>query len=105
MVYLTYNQERLLNGVIMMGNANTKLLSAAFKKLMTEWQTLLNFGLGMATLIGLLAFGYALTQLIMNADNPQARQEAISNLLKVGITTAAIGGFWTFTVLIIAAFM
>lgn len=76
-------------------NTDGKLLTEAFATFMEEWSALLNVGLGFATLLGLLAFGYALTLLNVKSDNPQGRQDAIARLWKVGITTALTGGFWT----------
>lgn len=87
-----------------MGNADTTLLAEAMNAFISEWGMLLNVGLALGTLIGLAAFGYSLTLLIMNSDNPQGRQDAISKLWKTGITTAAIGGFWSFVIIIYAAF-
>lgn len=88
-----------------MGHADTKMLTKAINAFITEWGTLLNVGLGIAALLGLLAFGYSITLLIMNADNPQGRQDAISKIIKSGITTACIGGFWTIVWLVYFAFI
>lgn len=71
------------------------MLTEAFRTFMEEWSILINVGLGFATILGLLAFGYALTLLNVQSDNPQGRQDAISRLWKVGITTAMTGGFWS----------
>lgn len=79
-----------------MGTSDNTQLTNAFAIFMEEWGMLLNVGLGIATLIGLLAFGYALTLLNVHSDNPQGRQDAISRIWKVGITTALTGGFWSF---------
>lgn len=78
-----------------MGSGDTKILGDAISGFLSEWGTLLNVGLGFAALLGLLALGYSITQLIMNADNPHGRSEAINGILKAGITTAFVGGFWS----------
>lgn len=78
-----------------MGTENTEMLGKAINAFLNEWGLLLNVGLGIAALLGLLALGYSITQLIVNAENPKGRQEAISGILKAGITTAFIGGFWS----------
>lgn len=84
---------------------NEKALAKAFQTFVGEWGMLLNVGLGIAALLGLLAFGYALTLLIYNADNPRGRQDAIGRLWKAGITTSFIGGFWTLVWLVYYMFL
>lgn len=88
-----------------MGYANTELLNSAIASFLDEWSLIINVGLGFATLLGLLAFGYSLTLLIYNSDNPQGRQDAISRLWKTGITTAFTGGFWSVVWLVYHIFL
>lgn len=80
-------------------------MSRAINLFIQEWGILINVGLGIAALLGLLSFGYALTLLIMNADKPQQREDAIRRLWMSGIGTAITGGFWVVVTLVYGAFL
>lgn len=84
---------------------NPQIMDDAISLVIEEWGMLINFGLGIATLLGLLAFGYALTLLIKNSDNPHGRDDAIKRLFKAGITTTVIGAFWLVVGLIYGMFI
>lgn len=64
----------------------------ALKKFLKEYQLYLNIFLGFVSLTNLLLFIYNLVYLGKVSTNPQLRQEAIHNLLIVGIGFALIGG-------------
>lgn len=77
-----------------------EVINAAFMEFVANWSFLVNAVFGIAILLGLLAFGYAITLLIFRADSPQGREDAISRLVKSGITVAITGSFWTILLLI-----
>lgn len=84
---------------------DSQQMNNAIQLFIEEWSILINVGLGIAALLGLLAFGYALTLLIMNADKPQQRDDAIRRLWISGIGTAITGGFWVIVTLVYGMFM
>ena len=88
-----------------MGYQNTEVMNNALKAFIDEWSILINAFLGIALLLGLLAFGYGIALLIQNAENPQGRQDAIKRILKAGFTTTFIGAFWTLVWAMYAIFL
>lgn len=80
--------------------ANLDLIGEAFGDFVSSWSELINAFFGIAVLLGLLAFGYAITLLIFRADSPQGREDAISRVMKSGITVAITGSFWTILLLL-----
>lgn len=79
---------------------NTSGMEDALNLFIENWGQLLNMGLAFATMLGLLAFGYSLTLLIFHSDNPKGREDAISKLVKSGITIILTGSFWLIVVLV-----
>lgn len=80
--------------------ADVDLIGSAFSDFVSSWSELINAFFGLAVLLGLLAFGYAITLLIFRADSPQGREDAISRVMKSGITVALTGSFWTILLLL-----
>lgn len=60
-----------------------------------EYSVLINVGLAIGVLSGILAFIILLMQLAKDGDKPIVRFKILNELMVVGITTGAIGGFWT----------